>query len=115
MSNPMVSATNPQLTANQARSSRHPVEMTDDELLRDYVQSRQAIIARVATEQNTNAWAKAGVMIRESLAANATDASTGRLGGYLSGYRCWRGCYSESESSWQCPPRMPEGIATKNV
>lgn len=32
-----------------------------------------AIIARVGTEQNTNAWAKAGVMIRESLAANATD------------------------------------------
>jgi fibronectin type 3 domain-containing protein len=31
------------------------------------------IIARVATEQNTNGWAKAGVMIRESLAANATD------------------------------------------
>lgn len=31
------------------------------------------IIARVATEQNTNAWAKAGVMIRESLAANAAD------------------------------------------
>ncbi len=30
-----------------------------------------AIVARVNSVQNTNAWAKAGVMIRESLAANA--------------------------------------------
>ncbi len=32
------------------------------------------IIARVASLQNTNSWAKGGVMIRESLAANATNA-----------------------------------------
>jgi regulation of enolase protein 1 (concanavalin A-like superfamily) len=32
------------------------------------------ITARVASVQNTNAWAKAGVMIRETLAANATEA-----------------------------------------
>jgi fibronectin type 3 domain-containing protein len=31
------------------------------------------IVARVASQQNTNVWAKAGVMIRESLAANSTD------------------------------------------
>ena len=35
-----------------------------------------AITARVATLQNTNAWAKAAVMIRESVAANAAQAST---------------------------------------
>jgi hypothetical protein len=33
-----------------------------------------AIIARVASEQNINSWAKAGVMIRESLATNAANA-----------------------------------------
>jgi hypothetical protein len=33
------------------------------------------IIARVATQQNTHAWAKAGVMIRDGLAANAINAS----------------------------------------
>lgn len=32
------------------------------------------IIARVGTLQNTNSWAKAGVMIRESLAPNAANA-----------------------------------------
>jgi hypothetical protein len=32
------------------------------------------IVARVATLQNTNAWAKSGVMIRESLAANSRNA-----------------------------------------
>jgi glucose/arabinose dehydrogenase/regulation of enolase protein 1 (concanavalin A-like superfamily) len=32
------------------------------------------IVARVASIQNTSAWAKAGVMIRESLAANARNA-----------------------------------------
>jgi hypothetical protein len=32
------------------------------------------LIARVATQQNTDPWAKAGVMIRESLAANSTHA-----------------------------------------
>jgi len=30
------------------------------------------VIARVASQQNTNAWAKAGVMIRETTAANST-------------------------------------------
>ncbi len=34
------------------------------------------IVARVNSLQNTNAWAKAGVMIRESLAANAKHAFT---------------------------------------
>jgi glucuronoarabinoxylan endo-1,4-beta-xylanase len=33
-----------------------------------------AIIARVPSVQNTNAWSKAGVMIRESLASNAANA-----------------------------------------
>ncbi|HEX8523355.1 MAG TPA: NPCBM/NEW2 domain-containing protein [Tepidisphaeraceae bacterium] len=33
------------------------------------------IIARVASMQNTNAWANAGIQIRESLAANAKEAS----------------------------------------
>jgi fibronectin type 3 domain-containing protein len=33
-----------------------------------------SIIARVASEQNTDGWAKAGVMIRETLAANSTYA-----------------------------------------
>lgn len=33
------------------------------------------VIARVAGVQNTNAWAKAGVMIRETLAANSKHAS----------------------------------------
>jgi glucose/arabinose dehydrogenase/regulation of enolase protein 1 (concanavalin A-like superfamily) len=33
-----------------------------------------SIVARVATVQNTNAWAKAGVMIRESLAADSRFA-----------------------------------------
>ncbi len=33
------------------------------------------IIARVASVQNTNGWAKAGVMMRESLAAGAKEAS----------------------------------------
>ena len=32
------------------------------------------IVARVASIQNTNAWAKAGVMIREGLAANSANA-----------------------------------------
>jgi glucose/arabinose dehydrogenase len=32
-----------------------------------------SVIARVSNIQNTNAWAKAGVMIRETLAANATN------------------------------------------
>src|SRR5207253_10126928 len=31
------------------------------------------ITARVATQQNTNAWAKAALMFRESTAANAAD------------------------------------------
>ena len=34
-----------------------------------------SITARVATESNTNAWTKAGVMMRDSLAANAMHAS----------------------------------------
>ena len=34
------------------------------------------IVARVASEQNTGPWAKAGVMIRESLAANAREVTT---------------------------------------
>ena len=32
------------------------------------------IVARVAIVQNTNPWAKAGVMVRETLAANSTEA-----------------------------------------
>lgn len=36
------------------------------------VSGDQTVIARVATQQNTNVWAKAGVMIRESTAANST-------------------------------------------
>jgi endoglucanase len=35
-----------------------------------------SIVARVTSLTNTNAWAKAGVMIRESLAANSTHAAT---------------------------------------
>lgn len=35
------------------------------------------VIARVATVQNVNAWSKAGVMIRESLTANAANAFVG--------------------------------------
>jgi hypothetical protein len=34
-----------------------------------------SITARVATETNTNAWTKAGVMMRETLASNASHAS----------------------------------------
>jgi len=34
------------------------------------------IVARVATQENTNPWAKAGVMIRETLAADSTQAMT---------------------------------------
>lgn len=33
------------------------------------------IVARTASQQNTNAWATAGVIIRESLAAQARHAS----------------------------------------
>src|ERR1700730_838939 len=33
------------------------------------------IIARIATQQNTDSWAKAGVMIRETLASGATNAA----------------------------------------
>jgi hypothetical protein len=35
------------------------------------------VIARVASVQNTNPWAKGGVMIRESLAANSKNAMMG--------------------------------------
>ncbi|HTJ79866.1 MAG TPA: hypothetical protein VL357_12795, partial [Rariglobus sp.] len=34
-----------------------------------------SIIARVTSQQNTNSWAKAGVMIRESTAAGAMNAA----------------------------------------
>jgi glucose/arabinose dehydrogenase len=38
------------------------------------ISSDAAMIVRVASVPNTNAWAKAGIMIRESLAPNATNA-----------------------------------------
>jgi autotransporter-associated beta strand protein len=34
------------------------------------------VVARVASQQNTNGWAKAGVMIRETLADNSVNAAT---------------------------------------
>ena len=38
------------------------------------VSGNETIIARVASQQNTNSWAKAGVMVRDSLNANASYA-----------------------------------------
>jgi endoglucanase len=57
-----------------------------------------SIIARVASIQNTDGWAKAGVMIRESLAANAANAyvATTALNGVSWQYRLTAGAYTNN-------------------
>jgi hypothetical protein len=56
------------------------------------------LIARVATEMNTNNWAKAGVMIRETLSANSRFASMLLTPG--------NGAMFESRTCTGCTPKM---------
>ncbi|PYV39521.1 MAG: hypothetical protein DMG06_22945, partial [Acidobacteria bacterium] len=46
------------------------------------------IVARVATQQNTDAWAKAGVMIRETLGASSVHALVAITPGNGSAFQC---------------------------
>ncbi len=64
-----------QLTAI-VKGSGSDIWNTADEFQFDYqmLAGDGTITARVASETNTDAWAKAGVMIRETLAANSTHA-----------------------------------------
>ena len=58
------------------KGSGNDIESSSDQFHYVYqpVTGDATVIARVATIQNTNAWAKGGVMIRETLAANSKHA-----------------------------------------
>ncbi|PYV36665.1 MAG: hypothetical protein DMG06_30250, partial [Acidobacteria bacterium] len=76
------------------------------------------IVARVATQQNTDAWAKAGVMIRETLGAGSAHSLMVITPGNGSAFQCrpntggigqYRHCslLAEAGAEWEQLQRVP--------